>query len=96
MSNPPYVPDQTAIVLPPDVVRYEPASALFGGLDGLSVIRRLFADAPQNLARGGSFIVEIGFGQEDDVRREAERAGWQVDRVLYDLQGIARTFVLRR
>jgi release factor glutamine methyltransferase len=96
VSNPPYVPDQTAVVLPPDVVRYEPATALFGGLDGLSVIRRLFADAPQNLAPGGAFIVEFGFGQEDDVQLVAEREEWRVDQVLHDLQGIARTFILRR
>jgi release factor glutamine methyltransferase len=96
VSNPPYVPDQTAIVLPPDVVRYEPASALFGGMDGLSIIRRLFADAPQQLAPGGTFIVEFGYGQDDDVLAIAEREGWRVDDVLYDLQGIARTLVLRR
>lgn len=96
VSNPPYVPDQTAIPLPPDVVRYEPACALFGGLDGLAIIRRLFAAAPHRLAPGGTFIVEFGFGQEDDVREIAEREGWRVDRVLYDLQELARTLVLRR
>src|SRR5688572_9440258 len=44
VSNPPYVPDQSAAVLPADVVRYEPSMALFGGRDGLSVMRRLLAD----------------------------------------------------
>ena len=96
VSNPPYVPDQTAVVLPPDVVRYEPATALFGGTDGLAVVRRLLASAPEHLAPGGRFIVEFGFGQEDDVREVAENTGWQIDRVLHDLQGIARTIVLGR
>jgi release factor glutamine methyltransferase len=96
VSNPPYVPEQATTALPADVVRYEPSTALFGGRDGLSVIRRLFAETPRNLASGGAFIVEFGFGQEADVKLAAEREAWQVVRVLHDLQGIARTMVLRR
>lgn len=96
VSNPPYVPDQSAAVLAPDVVRYEPSMALFGGADGLSVIRRLFVSTPAVLAPGGQFIVEFGFGQEDDVLAIAEGAGWRIERILYDLQGIARTLVLGR
>jgi release factor glutamine methyltransferase len=96
VSNPPYVPDQTAAALPPDVVRYEPAMALFGGVDGLAIVRRLFASASEQLAEGGRFIVEFGFGQEDEVLEAAGETGWEAERVLNDLQGIARTVVLRR
>jgi release factor glutamine methyltransferase len=96
VSNPPYVPDQSAARLPPDVVRYEPATALFAGADGLSIIRRLLATTPGQLAEDGSFIVEFGLGQEDGVRAAAEEQGWTVDRLLHDLQGIPRTAVLRR
>jgi release factor glutamine methyltransferase len=96
VSNPPYVPEVAAPALLPDVLRYEPHTALFGGTDGLSVVRRLFTEARRNLAPGGAFIVEFGFGQEDDVRAAAEREAWRVDGVLHDLQGIARTIVLRR
>ena len=96
VSNPPYVPDQPGLGLPRDVVRYEPASALFGGVDGLAVMRRLLAGAAEQLAPGGRFIVEFGFGQEDAVREIAADAGWTVHGVLHDLQGIARTIVLGR
>jgi release factor glutamine methyltransferase len=96
VSNPPYVPQPAAKVLSPDVVNYEPATALFGGSDGLAVIDRLFTRAPVLLAPGASFIVEFGYGQEDSVRAAAEREGWTVRRVLHDLQGIARTVVLGR
>lgn len=96
VSNPPYVPEQGGAVLPEDVVRYEPASALFGGPDGLAVIGRLFATASARLAEGGTFIVEFGFGQEESVRRIAEREGWRVREVLTDLQGIPRTIVVGR
>jgi release factor glutamine methyltransferase len=96
VSNPPYVPDQAAAALPADVVRYEPATALFGGSDGLAVIRRLLASVGECLAPGGRVILEFGYGQEDEVRELAESAGWKVARVLNDLQGIARTIVLGR
>ena len=96
VSNPPYVPERPAAALPVDVVRYEPANALFGGPDGLAVIRRLFATVGEHLAPGGTLIVEFGFGQEDEVREAAEREGWHVLRILHDLQGIARTIVARR
>jgi len=96
VSNPPYVPDSASSILAPEVGRYEPATALFGGADGLSVIRRLFAAVPRHIAAGGTFVVEFGFGQEDDVRAAAGQEGWRVERVLHDLQGIARTIVVRR
>ena len=96
VSNPPYVPLKSAPALPPEVAQYEPALALFGGDDGLAVMRRLLQETPRHVARGGTLIVEFGFGQEMDVRAAAEREGWTTDRVLEDLQGIARTVVLRR
>jgi release factor glutamine methyltransferase len=96
VSNPPYVPSWDASNLMPDVILYEPASALFGGADGLSVIRRLFVEAPARLARGGTFIVEFGYGQDDDVLAAAEAQGWTAVRMARDLQGIPRTLVLRR
>lgn len=96
VSNPPYVPANAAGTLPPDVIRYEPDTALYGGPDGLDVIRRLLADSPAQLARDGRLVVEFGFGQEDAVLEIAGRTGWIVEGVLEDLQGIPRTIVLRR
>jgi release factor glutamine methyltransferase len=96
VSNPPYVPERSAPSLPADVLNYEPATALFGGPDGLRVIDRLLARTPALLAPRGAFIVEFGYGQEDSVLAAAEREGWTVRGVLNDLQGIARTVVLGR
>jgi release factor glutamine methyltransferase len=95
-SNPPYVAESDATSLPPEVGRYEPADALFGGRDGLAVLRRLFATAAQHLATGGSLVVEFGFGQEATVRALAQDAGWHVVRVRNDLQAIPRVAVLER
>jgi release factor glutamine methyltransferase len=96
VSNPPYVPSSDAGHLQPEVDRYEPHAALFGGTDGLDVIRRLFATAPARLAGEGRLVVEFGFGQEADVRELARAAGCRVVRIRADLQGIPRTAVLRR
>ena len=96
VSNPPYVPDKSAPALIPDVRNYEPAMALFGGVEGLEIIDRLLTQAAARLAPGGTLIVEFGYGQEDDVRASAAREGWLVRGVLEDLQGIARTAVLGR
>lgn len=96
VSNPPYVPDGDAATLQPEVARYEPASALYGGTDGLDVIRRVLVDARQHLVTGGWLIVEFGFGQEVAVREAARGLGWAVERIRSDLQGIPRVVVLRR
>jgi release factor glutamine methyltransferase len=96
VSNPPYVPAGDAATLQPEVAGYEPAEALYGGADGLDVIRRVLGSAPPLLAAGGWLIMEFGFGQEAGVRDAAQRANWTVVRIRSDLQGIPRVAVLRR
>ena len=95
VSNPPYMAKADEPALQPEVVQFEPHAALFGGNDGLSVVRRLLADAHAHLAPDGRLIMEFGFGQEADIRAAAEDAGWEIVRGRADLQGIPRTIVLR-
>ena len=96
VSNPPYVPDSAASTLAPEVVEHEPHRALFGGDDGLDVIRELLDRAPARLADGGRLVVEFGFGQSAQMIQLSDRAGWTILRVRDDLQGIPRTIVLTR
>lgn len=63
VSNPPYVPTGDCASLPVSVRDHEPRLALDGGPDGLSVIRRLLAQAPAKLRPGGRLLIEIGAGQ---------------------------------
>ncbi len=56
VSNPPYIPDTDD--LPLEVGAHEPSTALFGGADGLDVIRPLVSVAADLLAPGGRFVVE--------------------------------------
>jgi release factor glutamine methyltransferase len=65
VSNPPYIPDGDAAEMQPEVVAYEPHSALFAGTDGLEIYRRLIPQAHAVLRDGGLLAMEIGFGQRD-------------------------------
>lgn len=45
VSNPPYIPKSEFNLVAPEVLFYEPFNAVYGGPDGLAVIRRLVAQA---------------------------------------------------
>ena len=97
VSNPPYVPLRVRRALSPDVRDYEPHEALFGGDDGLDVIRTLLDQAGDALAPDGVLIMEFGAGQDDEVRALfAERPDLDLLTVRADLQGIERVAVARR
>jgi release factor glutamine methyltransferase len=94
VSNPPYVSDDEMNGLQREV-RYEPAAALAGGPDGLSVIQRLLLGARPFLHSGGHFVFEIGFGQSEAMEQLIDRHVWKLIEIRKDLQGIPRTFVLQ-
>jgi len=94
LANPPYVPRSHEATLSADVRNHEPALAVFGhGDDGLDDVREVLSHAARRLAPNGRLMLEFGFGQGPDVRRDAERAGLQIVDVLKDLQGHERTLV---
>lgn len=55
--NPPYVP-QGAVVRDPEVREHDPARALYGGVDGLDVIRGAIDTAARLLRPGGLVVIE--------------------------------------
>jgi release factor glutamine methyltransferase len=86
VANLPYVP--SGVELQPEISDYEPAAALFSGLDGLDLIRRLIARID-----GVPFVaLEIGFGQEAAV---ADLLGGRTE-ILRDLAGHERVVLARR
>ena len=95
VANPPYVREGDKLALSADV-RHEPEVALFGGTSGLRDLEGVLDTAVRALRPGGWLVMEFGYGQEDDVRAlVAARPSLQLDRVREDLQGIARTAVIR-
>lgn len=96
VANPPYVRDGDKPALSRDV-RHEPDVALFGGPDGLRDVGGVLDAAVAKVKPGGWFVMEFGYGQEDDVRRlVAARTRLRLDRIRDDLQGIARTAIIQR
>ncbi len=67
-SNPPYVSPSEADTLPREVRDFEPTRALFAPEGGLSVLKRIIADAGDYLAPGGLLALEIGYDQADAVK----------------------------
>ena len=97
VSNPPYVPAGAAAALSPEVRDYEPAIAVLSGTDGLAALRELVRQAEGCLTPGGWLIVEFGLGQEAALRAlVSTQPCLSVVKIRSDLQGIARTAVIRR
>ncbi len=61
VTNPPYIPTGTLRNLP--VFGREPTLALDGGRDGLDLVRRILATAPDRLLPGGLLLMEIEASQ---------------------------------
>lgn len=74
-ANPPYI--RTDRPLPESVAAYEPALALYGGEDGLDLLRRIASELPKRLNPGGMAWIEC-----DSEHAEAARA-------LFTAQGLS-------
>ncbi len=94
-SNPPYVAEADVEGLQREVREHEPRVALTPGGDGLSVVRRLVGEAPLHLKPGGHLLVEIGFGQHEQVAALVDPSVWTLLGIHRDLQGIPRAVALR-
>ena len=96
VSNPPYVPDGSPEVAP-DVRLHEPPLALYGGADGLDVIRRLVLQAAGLVGAGGTLLFEFGAGQQPGIITLVESHGlWRIDALRADLAGLSRVACLSR
>ncbi len=94
VSNPPYVSIKDRSVLAPDVHNYEPEVALFAGVDGLNIIRRIIAEAPEFLNPKGKLVLEIGYNQSRDVQELIESSAMYSDcQFIQDYSGIERVVV---
>jgi len=76
VSNPPYIPDNDHHLTQGDV-RFEPASALVSGHDGLDDLRLIVGQAPDWLVEDGWLLVEHGFDQAQAVAELFRARGFQ-------------------
>jgi release factor glutamine methyltransferase len=89
VANLPYVPETDRASLSKEV-SHDPDLALFGGPDGLDVIRRFVPAAKDHLAPGGWLAMEIGIDQSAEVESLLRAATLTDVLTLKDLSGIPR------
>ena len=84
ISNPPYVPD-AATPRDPEVRLFDPAMALYGGEDGLDIVRVLSSRALRLLRPGGLLVIEHGELQGESIRDLLAVDGWRAPATHRDL-----------
>lgn len=84
ISNPPYVPDD-AIPRDPEVRLFDPALALYGGPDGLDVVRAISLRAWALLRPGGTLVLEHAEVQGQAIRELLAQDGWHAAATHRDL-----------
>lgn len=83
LANLPYVPTAALGTLPREAREHEPRAALDGGDDGVTAHRRLAAQAPPWVRRGGHVLVETSAAQADLTTAAFDAAAWRMQ-VLRD------------
>jgi ribosomal protein L3 glutamine methyltransferase len=63
VSNPPYVSRAEVVALPPEYA-HEPQLGLLAGDDGLTIVRRILAEAAMHLTPHGILVLEVGNTEE--------------------------------
>lgn len=86
VSNPPYIPTD-AIPRDLEVRLHDPELALYGGLDGMSVIRFVSSTARKLLSEGGMLIIEHADSQAPQVSQLLLADGWLEIKSHQDLTG---------
>ncbi len=84
-SNPPHIAQGDPHLGRGDL-RFEPATVLASGADGLDALRTLARDAPTHLVPGGWLLLEHGWDQGAAVRGLLRDAGFQRIETLRDLE----------
>ena len=86
VSNPPYIP-LGAVPRDPEVRLHDPEHALYGGPDGLDVVRAVSTRALALLRLGGTLVLEHGDEQAAAIRELLASDGWRSPVTTRDLLG---------
>lgn len=90
ISNPPYIPSG-ALPRDPEVRLFDPEIALYGGEDGLDVVRQVSATARRLLRPGGTLVLEHGEMQAAPIAALLKLDGWRAIAAHRDLAGRDRS-----
>jgi release factor glutamine methyltransferase len=86
VSNPPYIP-AAAVPRDPEVRLFDPEAALYGGADGLDVVRAVSRTGLRLLHAGGTLVLEHGELQGAEIRELLTAGGWRAAATSRDLLG---------
>ncbi len=95
VSNPPYIPTW-AVPRDPEVRLHDPEAALYGGEDGLDVVRAVSRTALRLARPGGTVVLEHGEEQGGEIRALLAADGWRSPATFPDLTGRPRTTTATR
>ena len=76
VANLPYIPDSEKGKLQPEVDKFDPELALYGGPDGLSLVRKMLQQTEGRLNAGAPVLLEIGSEQAATLEAEAVNYPW--------------------
>jgi len=94
VANLPYIATGDLTDLPREV-KFDPAIALDGGEDGLTIIKRLIESMPSKLASNSLVALEVGQGQAQRVAGFLARQNFRDIAIKKDYQGIERILTAR-
>ncbi len=85
VSNPPYIKKFDLNKLEKEVKNYEPRLALDGGLEGLSVIRKVIKRSSKLIKTHGKLFLEIGYDQKEPVKKMLRENNFYINKIVKDL-----------
>lgn len=74
--NPPYISTAKVQKMAPEISTHEPRLAFDGGALGITILTRLFEEAPPFLKPGGALCFEVGVGQGVRLESRLRRLPW--------------------
>jgi release factor glutamine methyltransferase len=94
VANLPYIPTADLNALQREV-KFDPALALDGGKDGLTIIKRLIESVPGKIAPNGMIALEFGQGQAERIGEILAENNYRDISIKKDYQGVERLLIAR-
>jgi release factor glutamine methyltransferase len=94
VANLPYIPTADLEALPREV-KYDPALALDGGKDGLTIIKRLIESISGKIAPNSMIALELGQGQAQQVWGFLADQNYRDISIRKDYQGVERLLIAK-
>ncbi len=84
VSNPPYIEPKDLKYLEKDIFNFEPKLALDGGINGISILRKVISRSAMLINKNGKLVLEIGFNQKNLVIDMLNKEGFYINNVVKD------------